>query len=50
MTGPAPGRFHGGAIDVPPGSSVYFTTAFEEGTRYALIDDANGVERAFTAS
>jgi len=48
MEGPAPGDFHGGAIDVPPGSSVYYTYTFERGTDYALVDDANGVERRFS--
>jgi hypothetical protein len=47
MKGPAPGSFHGGAIDVPPHSSVYYTYTFEHGVDYALIDDANGVERRF---
>ena len=48
MKGPAPGSFHGGAIDVPAGSSVYYTYEFEPGVEYALIDDANEVERRFT--
>ncbi len=47
MKGPAPGGFHGGAIDVPAHSSVYYTYAFERGIDYALIDDANEVERRF---
>jgi hypothetical protein len=46
--GPAPGSFHGGAIDVPPHSTVYYTTTFEPGVQYALIDDVNEVERRFT--
>lgn len=50
MKGPAPGSFHGGAIDVPPASSVYYTYTFEEGVDYALIDDANQVERRFTVA
>lgn len=47
MKGPAPGGFHGGAIDVPPHSSVYYTYTFERGVQYALIDDVNKVERRF---
>jgi hypothetical protein len=47
MSGPAPGRFHGGAIDVPPHSSVFYTYAFEPGLEYALVDDVNKVERRF---
>jgi len=31
MKGPAPGSFHGGAIDVPLRSSVYFTFTFVRG-------------------
>jgi hypothetical protein len=50
MKGPAPGSFHGGAIDVPPHSSVYYTYTFEPGVDYALIDDANEVERRFRVS
>lgn len=48
--GPAPGRFHGGAIDVLPHSSVYYTYTFEEGVDYAVVDDKNEVERAFRVS
>ena len=48
MKGPAPGRFHGGAIDVPPRSAVYYTFAFEPGVDYALLDDVNEIERRFT--
>lgn len=48
MKGPAPGTFHGGAIDVPPHSSVYYTYAFETGVDYALIDDVNKIERRFS--
>jgi hypothetical protein len=48
MKGPAPGRFHGGAIDVPPHSSVYYTYAFEPGIEYALVDDVNEIERRFS--
>jgi hypothetical protein len=47
MKGPAPGSFHGGAIDVPPHSTVYYTYTFEPGVDYALIDDVNEVERRF---
>jgi hypothetical protein len=48
MKGPAPGSFHGGAIDVPPHSSVYYTYEFERGVQYALVDDVNELERRFT--
>lgn len=48
MKGAAPGVFHGGAIDVPAGSSVYYTYTFEAGLDYALIDDANEVQRRFS--
>ena len=48
MKGPAPGSFHGGAIDVPAGSSVYYTYTFERGVQYALVDDVNKIERRFT--
>ena len=47
MKGPAPGSFHGGAIDVPPNSSVYYTYVFEAGIDYALVDDVNEIERRF---
>jgi hypothetical protein len=47
MKGPAPGSFHGGAIDVPPYSTVYYTYTFEQGKEYALLDDVNEVERRF---
>jgi hypothetical protein len=47
MKGPAPGSFHGGAIDVPPHSSVFYTYTFEEGVDYALVDDVNEIERRF---
>ena len=47
MKGPPPGSFHGGAIDVPPHSSVYYTYAFETGVEYALVDDVNEIERRF---
>jgi hypothetical protein len=48
MKGEAPGHFHGGAIDVPPHSSVYYTYTFERGVDYAVVDDVNEVERRFT--
>jgi hypothetical protein len=48
MKGPAPGSFHGGAIDVPAKSSVYYTYTFEPGVEYALVDDVNEIERRFT--
>ena len=47
MKGPAPGSFHGGAIDVPPGSSVYYTFTFVRRIDYALVDDVNEIERRF---
>jgi hypothetical protein len=47
MKGPAPGSFHGGAIDVPPASSVFYTYTFRPGVQYALVDDVNEVERRF---
>lgn len=48
MKGPAPGSLHGGAIDVPPHSSVYVTYTFEPGVGYALFDDVNEIERRFS--
>ena len=50
MRGPAPARFLGGAIDIPPHTSVYYTMQFEKGREYTLLDDENGVQRAFTPS
>ena len=47
MKGAAPGSFHGGAIDVPPRSTVYYTYTFEQGKEYALLDDVNEIERRF---
>ena len=47
MKGPAPGRFHGGAIDVPAGTTVYYTYEFESGVDYAVVDDVNEVEQRF---
>jgi hypothetical protein len=46
--GPAPGGVHGGAIDVPPHSSVYLTYTFETGVEYALFDDVNEIEKRFS--
>jgi hypothetical protein len=48
MKGPAPGSFHGGAIDVPAQSSVYYTYTFERGVEYALVDDVNRIEKRFS--
>jgi hypothetical protein len=50
MRGPAPARFLGGAIDVPPRSSVYYTVTLEEGREYTLLDDEHGIQRTFTPS
>jgi hypothetical protein len=49
MKGPAPARFLGGAIDVPPRVSVYYTIDLEQGRAYTLLDDERGVQRSFTA-
>jgi hypothetical protein len=48
MRGPAPARFLGGAIDVLPHTSVYYTIALDEGREYTLLDDENGTQRTFT--
>jgi hypothetical protein len=48
MRGPAPARFLGGAIDIPPRSSVYYRLTLEEGREYTLLDDEHGVQRTFT--
>jgi hypothetical protein len=48
MRGPAPARFLGGAIDVPPHSSVYYTVTLEQGREYTLFDDEHGIQRSFT--
>jgi hypothetical protein len=48
LSGPAPARFLGGAIDVPPHTSVYYTHTFEQGREYTLLDDENGVQKSFT--
>lgn len=50
MRGPAPARFLGGAIDVPPHTSVYYTLSFEKGREYTLLDDEHGLQKAFTPS
>jgi hypothetical protein len=46
--GPSPARFLGGIIDVPAGSSAYYTFAFEAGREYTLLDDEHGRELSFT--
>ena len=46
--GPSPARFLGGIIDVPAGSSAYYTFAFERGREYTLLDDQHGRELSFT--
>jgi hypothetical protein len=50
MRGPAPARFLGGAIDVPPHASVYYRVKLEEGREYTLLDDERGVQKAFRPS
>jgi hypothetical protein len=50
MRGPAPARFLGGAIDVPPHTSVYYTVTLEEGREYTLFDDEHGIQKTFTPS
>jgi hypothetical protein len=50
MRGPAPARFLGGAIDVAPHTSVYYTVELEQGREYTLFDDERGIQKAFTAS
>jgi hypothetical protein len=50
MQGPAPARFLGGAIDVPPHSSVYYRVTLEKGRTYTLLDDERGIQRTFTPS
>ena len=50
MRGPAPATFLGGAIDVPPHSSVFYTVTFEQGREYTLLDDVNDLQLAFTPS
>jgi hypothetical protein len=48
MRGPAPAHFLGGAIDVPPHSSVYYTVTLEQGREYTLFDDVHGIQKTFT--
>lgn len=50
LRGPAPARFLGGAIDVPPRTSVYYTVTLEKGREYTLLDDEHGLEVSFTPS
>ena len=50
MRGPAPARFLGGVIDVPPHTSVYYTVNLDEGREYTLLDDERGIQKAFTPS
>jgi hypothetical protein len=50
MGGPAPARFLGGAIDVPPHASVYYTVELEKDREYTLLDDVRGIQKSFTAS
>ena len=50
MRGPAPATFLGGAIDVPPHSSVFYTVTFEPGREYTLLDDVNDLQLTFTPS
>jgi hypothetical protein len=48
--GPSPAEFLGGAIDVPPRSSVYYRIDLEQGREYTLLDDERGRELSFTPS
>jgi hypothetical protein len=50
LRGPAPARFLGGATDVPPHTSVYYTVRLEKGREYTLLDDERGLQKAFTPS
>jgi hypothetical protein len=50
LRGPAPARFLGGAIDVPPQTTVYYTVRLDQGREYTLLDDERGVQRVFTPS
>ena len=50
MRGPAPATFLGGAIDVPPHSSVFYTVTVEQGREYTLLDDMNDRQLTFTPS
>jgi hypothetical protein len=49
MRGPAPARFLGGVIDVPPHTSVYYTIDLEQSQEYTLLDDERGIQGSFTA-
>lgn len=48
LRGPAPARFLGGVIDLPPHSTVYYTVTLEEGREYTLLDDERGIQKRFT--
>lgn len=50
LRGPAPATFLGGAIDVPPHSTVYYTVTLEQGREYTLLDDENDRQLTFTPS
>jgi hypothetical protein len=50
LRGPAPATFLGGAIDVPPHSTVYYTVALDQGREYTLLDDVNDRQLTFTPS
>jgi hypothetical protein len=50
LRGPAPARFLGGAIDVPPHTSVYYSVNLEQGREYTLVDDERGLEKTFRPS
>jgi hypothetical protein len=48
LQGPAPATFLGGAIDVPPNSTAYYTIMLDEGREYTLLDDVNDRQLTFT--
>jgi hypothetical protein len=50
LRGPAPATFLGGAIDVPPHSTVYYTVTLDQGREYTLLDDVNDRQLTFTPS
>ncbi len=50
MRGRAPARFLGGAIDVPPHTSVYYSVTLAAGREYTLLDDEHGLQKTFTPS
>jgi hypothetical protein len=50
LRGPAPATFLGGAIDVPPHSTVYYTITLDKGREYTLLDDENDRQLTFTPS